>query len=318
MIDTASRPRLLVTSNTVRSYANLPEEEFKLVMLDGDPAGPDSLLAREGAGIEAKICFGVERIDARFLDQLPDLKLIAVVAAGTAGVDFEAVRARGIVVTNAGNLNAGDVADFAVTLYLAHRRELFANDRWVRDGHWLTGRRPLGPSIAGERVGIVGLGHIGRATAERLAGFGCELAWWGPNPKPDALWPRRDTLVELAGWAETLIVTVKGVDDTRGLVTREVIVALGSNGLIINVSRGFVIDEPAMIAALRDGSLGGAALDVFDHEPIDGATWADVPNVIMTPHVGAATQGALDRMTRSALDNLRAHFAGRRIGMRVG
>lgn len=311
------RSRLLVTNNTVRRYANPSEEEFDVVMLDSDAAGPEALLAREGRGIEAMLCAGMERIDARFLDQLPDLKLIAVIAAGMAGIDFETVRGRGIAVTNAGDLNAGDVADFAVTLYLAHRRELIANDRWVRDGRWLSARRPGGRSIAGERIGIVGLGHIGRAVAERLAAFGCELAWWGPNPKPDASWPRHDTLADLAKWAGTLIVAVKGTDETRGLVTREVIAALGPDGLIVNVSRGFAIDEPAMVAALKDGSLGGAALDVFDREPIDGAAWADVPNLIMAPHVAGGTQAALDRVTHSALDNVRAHFDKRPLRHRV-
>ena len=315
VIDTASRSRVLLTSGSIGSFVKLPEEEFEVVVLDGDPAGPGSSRAR--GGIEAMICFGVERIDAGFLDQLPDLKLIAVLAAGTAGIDFDAVRARGIAVTNAGDINAGDVADFAVTLYLAHRRDVIVNDRWVREGRWPTARPPLGRSIAGERVGIVGLGHIGRAVAERLAVFGCDLAWWGPNSKPDAPWPRRNTLIELAEWAETLIVTVKGVDDTRGLVTREVMAALGSDGLIVNVSRGFVIDESAMLAALHDGSLGGAALDVFEQEPIDGAAWADVPNVIMAPHVSGATQAALAGVARLAVDNIRAHFAGRPLRQRV-
>lgn len=311
-----ARPKLLVMSAALEKVVRPPEAEFELIQLDNAP-DRDAFLVVHGAGIEAVLASGVERLDAARLALLPDLKLIATVAAGMAGIDLDAARARGIAVTNAGDLNAGDVADFAITLMLAQAREVIANDRWVREDRWPAARRPPPRSIASHKVGIVGLGHIGQAIASRLSPFGCELAWWGPRPKPEAAWPRIASLAELAAWSSTLIVAARGDDSTRGLISAAVIEALGPEGLIVNVSRGFVIDEPAMIAALKTGTLGGAALDVFEHEPIRGSDWADVPNVLMAPHVAGATREAFSAVFAGALDNVRRHFAGEALLRRV-
>lgn len=309
-------PKLLVMSPSIEKMVKPSSEEFELVRLE-DGGGRDAFLAEHGKGIEVVLTSGQERFDTARLELLPDLKLIAAVAAGMAGIDLDAAAARGIAVTNAGDLNAGDVADFAVTLMLAHAREVIANDAWVREGRWKTARRAPDRSISSHRVGIVGLGHIGEAVARRLQPFGCEIAWWGPRPKPEATWRRIDTLRDLAAWASVLIVAARGDESTRGLVSAEIVEALGPDGLIVNVSRGFVIDEPAMIAALKDGRLGGAALDVFEGEPIDGTLWADVPNVLMAPHVAGATREAFAAVFAGALDNVRRHFAGEPLLRRV-
>ncbi|MET0373134.1 MAG: 2-hydroxyacid dehydrogenase [Rhizorhabdus sp.] len=291
-------------------------EEFDIVRLDGVPDRA-AFLRANGSGIDAVLTSGMERLDMARLALMPDLRLVAIVAAGMAGIDLEACRARGIAVTNAGDLNAGDVADFAVTLMLAHARDVMANDRWVREDKWPTGRRPPGRSIAAHRVGIVGLGHIGQAIAQRLTPFGCAIAWWGPRPKPDMAWSRMDTLEALADWSSVLIVAARGDDSSRGLISRAVLDALGPNGLIVNVSRGFVIDEPAMVDALKAGRLGGAALDVFDHEPFAGSAWDDVPNVLMAPHVAGATREAFVAVFAGALDNIRRLGRGESLQRRV-
>jgi hydroxypyruvate reductase len=311
-----TRPTLLVMSRGLREMAKPSPETYDVVCLDEAP-DREAWLRAHGGGIRALLCMGAERLDAARLDYLPDLQLIAVTAAGYAGVDVEAARARGSAVTNAGSTNAGDVADYAVTLMLAHRRELIENDRYVREDRWPERRRPHGRSIAGERVGIVGLGHIGQAIAERLAPFGCEIRWWGPRAKPEAPWPRVEQLVALAEWASVLMVAARGDDSTRGLIDAAAIVALGADGLIVNVARGFVIDEAAMMDALRSGRLGGAALDVFDHEPIAGSRYADVPNLIMAPHMAGATRHAVDGVMTAALDNVRRLFAGEPLRNRV-
>lgn len=310
------KPRLLVMSRALEDLVKPPEAEFSLVRIEG--VGDRTVFLREhGGGIEAVLASGMERFDAKRLDLLPDLRLIAVAAAGMAGIDLAAAAARGIAVVNAGELNAADVADLAVAMMLAHRREIVANHVWVRDDQWPAARRPVGRSIGGERIGIVGLGHIGLAITTRMLPFGVELAWWGPRAKPTVAWRRVDCLVELADWATTLFVAARGDETSRGLISAEVIAALGADGLIVNVSRGFVIDEPAMIAALKDGRLGGAALDVFEHEPVRGSDWADVPNVLMAPHVGGATHAAMDAVMAGALDNIRRHFAGQPLLRRV-
>ncbi|WEK42413.1 MAG: 2-hydroxyacid dehydrogenase [Candidatus Sphingomonas colombiensis] len=310
------RPRLLVMNEAIEDLVRPPEAEFDIVRLEG-VRDRDAFLRQHGAGIAAALTSGMERFDQARLDLLPDLRLIAAIAAGVSGVDLDAAARRGVAVTNAGDLNAGDVADFAVTLMLAHAREVVANDRWVREDRWPEGRRRPARSIATHKVGIVGLGHIGQAIATRLAPFGCEIAWWGPRPKPDLSWPRFDSIDELAAWATILIVAARGDAGTRRLVSKKVIEALGSDGVIVNVSRGFVIDEPAMIAALKDGRLGGAALDVFEHEPIRGSEWADVPNVLMAPHVAGVTHEAFAAVFAGALDNIRRHFAGQPLLRRV-
>lgn len=304
------RPRLHITHKLVQALVSPPEDEFEVIQWDNYPSGIDALLRREGKGCEVLLCHGMEDLNAERLALLPDLKLITVIAAGMAGIDFDYVRANDIAVTNAGDLNSSDVADYAMALFLAHRRDLIAHDRYVRDDKWPIARMPIGRSIGDERVGLVGLGNIGRAIAQRVEPFGCEIAWWGPNPKPDSPWERHASIEELATWSSTLIVGVAGIPATIGLIGRSVIDAVGPDGLIVNVSRGFVIDEPAMIAALKDGRLGGAALDVFEDEPITGSAWASVPNVIMAPHVAGATDAALRRVTRSSLANIRAFFAG--------
>lgn len=310
-----SGPRVLVMSRAILRMLRPPPDEFDYICLD-DHADRDAFLARDGAGITAILCSGMERLDAARLALLPDLRLIAVVAAGMAGIDFDAARTRGIAVCNAGDINAGDVAEYAVTMMLAHRRAVIANDAYVRSGRWVEARLPPGHAVSAQRVGIVGLGHIGRNIAQRLAPFGCAIRWWGPNPKP-VCWQRIDSLADLADWATTLMVAVAGNDDTRGLVSADILGRLGPDGLIVNVSRGFVIEEPAMIAALRDGTLGGAALDVFDREPIDGSGWVDVPNVLMAPHVAGATVESLAAVMQGALDNVRRHFAGQPLERRV-
>jgi lactate dehydrogenase-like 2-hydroxyacid dehydrogenase len=302
-------PRLLVMNRTLEKLVQPPETEFELVRLDAVD-DQDGFLAANGAGIEMVLASGGEKFDAARLELLPDLKLIAAVAAGIAGIDLDAARARRIAVTSAGDLNSADVADFAITLMLAHIRDLFANDRFVRDGHWTGGRRPMGRSVGTQRVGIVGMGNIGQAIAARLAPFGADIAWWGPRAKPDLAWARMETLEELAAWSTVLIVAARGDDTTRGLISASVIKAVGPEGLIVNVSRGYVIDEPAMIGALKDGSLGGAGLDVFVKEPNDGADWANVPNVILAPHVASSTTEAFTSLMAGALDNLRRHVAG--------
>ncbi|MDB5715847.1 MAG: 2-hydroxyacid dehydrogenase [Sphingomonadales bacterium] len=309
-------PKLLVMSQAIETMVKPPESEFELVRLDANP-DRDAFLRENGAGIALALSSGMERLDAARLALLPDLELIVVVAAGTAAVDLDEAASRGIEVTNAGDLNSADVADFAITLMLAHVRDVIGHDRYVREDRWPDARMKPGRSVGAQRVGIVGLGHIGQAIAARLVPFGTEIAWWGPRAKPDALWRRVGSLEALAEWSTILIVAARGDDSSRGLISADVIRALGPEGLIVNVSRGFVIDEQAMVAALKDGSLGGAALDVFEHEPFRGSEWADVPNVLMAPHVAGATREAFSAVFAGALDNLRRHVAGQPVLRRV-
>lgn len=308
--------RVLVTHAIVRGLCPLDPALYPIDVLT-DHADEDGWLAAHGAAIRAVVTSGMEPLGADRIALMPNLELIAVTAAGLAGIDLAAARAQGVAVTNAGALNAGDVADFAVALLLASRRGIIAGDTFVREGRWATGRMwPCG-SIGAERVGIVGLGHIGRATAARLAPFGCALRWWGRSPRPGETLPFEPDLLALAAWATTLVVAVAGTEETRGLVTRPVLEALGPGGLLVNVARGFVVDEAALKDLLRRGGLGAAALDVVEHEPDDGTGWADVPNVILSPHAAGGTRESLALLMGGAADNVRRLFAGAPLERRV-
>lgn len=245
------------------------------------------------------------------LDRVPDLKLIACFTAGYDGVDVGWATAHGIAVSHAWGVNHEDVADHAIGLILAHRRRIVEGDRLVRGGGWRADDKLRSRSLSAKRIGIVGLGSIGEAVARRAAAMRMTVAWWGPSPKPDAAWPRAEHLVALARDSDILVVAARAHDGNVGLVSAEVIAALGRDGLLVNVARGQLVDEEALIAALRDGSLGGAALDVFASEPTPAERWADVPNTMLTPHTAGATDAAVAMMAAQLADNLDAFYAGR-------
>ncbi|MFP5448121.1 MAG: 2-hydroxyacid dehydrogenase [Alphaproteobacteria bacterium] len=250
-------------------------------------------------------------LEPEFLTTLPKLALIANISVGYDGVDVPWCRARGIEVTHADGLNAEDVADHAVGLLIASWRNIVEGDRHVREGRWTPDNR-LGarPALKGRKVGVVGMGHIGQACATRVEAFGMEVAWWGPNPKPDLVWRQADSLVALAQESEILIVACRADASNRNLISAEVMEALGSRGLLVNVARGSVVDEDALIAALKDKRLGRAALDVFWQEPTPPARWADVPNVVLSPHSAGSTLESIPKMIGQAHENLRRHLAG--------
>lgn len=249
-------------------------------------------------------------LEPAFLESLPTLGLIACVSVGYDGVDVPWCRARGIEVTHADGLNAEDVADHAVGMLIASWRDIVAGDRMVREGRWTQADRMAPrPGLRGRKVGIVGLGHIGEAVAVRAEAFGMTVAWWGPRPKP-ARWPRAESLQALAADSDILVVACRADAANRGLISAEVIDAVGPRGLIVNVARGSVVDEDALIAALKDGRLGRAALDVFAQEPTPAARWTDVPGAVLTPHSAGGTIDSIPRMVAQALDNIGRFLAG--------
>ncbi len=268
----------------------------------------DAALADHGAGIVAILTTGRDRIDASLLDRLPALRVIAAAGAGYEGIDVAAADARGVIVANAGDMHSRDVADHTVGLILAAIQQIAMGDAWVRTGRWgREGYPPYRRALSSHRFGIVGLGRIGQAIAARLTPFGGEIAWWGPHARP-AAWPRKESILGLAQWCTTLVVVARG--DTHRLIDRAVIEAVGADGLIVNIARGDVIDEEALIVALYDGSLGGAALDVFVNEPARPERWAGVPNVILSPHNAGQTHEAMARLRAAAARNLLSALDG--------
>lgn len=259
--------------------------------------------------IRVMVVAGEAPLDKALIEQLPNLDLLACFTSGYDGIDVDWCRARGLPVTHAPGVNHEDVADHALGLILAARRQIASGDRQVRAGGWTAETRTITASLGGQKLGIVGLGHIGRAVAARAQAFRMDVQWWGPRPH-DAEWPRADSLMALAKASDILVVACKADETNRGLISREVIEALGPDGLLVNVSRGQVVDEDALIAALKSGALGQAALDVFVEEPTDPDRWADVPNIVLTPHTAGATTAGVQGMLMLLMQNLQAHFAG--------
>ncbi len=216
---------------------------------------------------EVVVTFSPHGIDAATIAALPKLRLVACFGVGVDVGDLEACRERGIRVTNTPDVLTEDVADMAMALLLATMRRIVVGDRHVREGRWLSGPMPLTTSLARKRVGIVGLGRIGMAIAERCEAFGCSIAWHGPRSKEGVAWPLHADLRELAAWADVLVAACPGGPATRGIISREVIQALGPQGVFVNIARGSVVDEPALVEALVDGRLGGAGQDVLAAEP---------------------------------------------------
>lgn len=249
-------------------------------------------------------------IDAALLDSLPHLGLIAVFGAGYDNVDVAAARDRGIAISSGHGANAEDVADHAIGLILAQRRGIAEGDRQLRAGHWTIDARMRTHSLGGARLGIVGMGAIGMAIARRAEAMRMQVGWWRPRDKPELRWPRATSLEALARESDILVVTAQADDSNRGMISAPIVEALGPGGLLVNIARGQLVDEEAVIAALRDGLLGGAALDVFDHEPTDPARWEGAPNCVLTPHIAGATHEAVARMAEMLLANLAAYFAG--------
>jgi len=247
------------------------------------------------------------------LGLLPKLEIIALFGVGLDLVDLPAARERNLCVTNTPGRVAREVADLAIGMMLASMRQILFADRFVREGRWKQGPLPLGRSVHGKTLGVIGLGGIGRAIADRAVAFGMRVVYYGPRRKPDAPYTYVGDLLALARESDVLMVACKGGPETQHLVSAAVISALGPEGTLINVARGSVVDEAALITALKTGTLGFAALDVFENSPNINAAFLTLPNVIVQPHQGSAARETREAMGLQVVENLRAHFEGRQL-----
>lgn len=273
---------------------------------------PDRMAFLDGPGrrVRAIVHAGEFALSRDMLSEMSQLGLIACVSVGYDGVDVPWCKAHGIAVTHSTGLNAADVADHAVGLVLAAWRGIVEGDHRLRSGHWTHAER-MAPrhGLRGRKVGIVGLGYIGEAVAARLRAFEMKIAWWGPRPK-DTDYPRADSLLALARDSDVLVVCSRSDASNHHLINKAVIEAVGPQGLIVNVARGALIDEDALIEALKSGALGMAALDVYAQEPTPAARWVGVPHTVLTPHTAGATLDSIPAMVSLTLENLRRYFHG--------
>jgi lactate dehydrogenase-like 2-hydroxyacid dehydrogenase len=254
---------------------------------------------------------GHTRIDADFVELFPQLQIVSSFGVGYDHVDATTLAKRGIVVTHTPDVLTGEVADLALGLLIATVRQLPQVDRYLRAGHWLQRPYPLTATLRGRKVGILGLGRIGKAIARRLEACDLEVEYHGRKPQPDVKYRYHPTLLGLAQSCDVLMVVASGGAETRHIVNKEVLEALGPDGIVINVGRGTVIDEHALVAALRDKKILSAGLDVFEDEPRVPAELIAMEHVVLLPHVGSASVHTRNAMGQLVVDNLVSWFAGK-------
>jgi hydroxypyruvate reductase len=265
-------------------------------------------LEEQGPHVELLVTSPRFGADRALLERLPKLRAICNYGVGYDTVDVGWAAEHGIPVSNTPDVLTDCVADLAIGLLIAAVRRIPQLDRFVREGRWGRDRVPLTGRVSGKRLGIVGMGRIGEAVARRAAGFDLEIAYTGARPSRRARPHHRfePSLLALASWADFLLLTCPGGASTFRMVSRPVLEALGPEGLLVNVSRGSVVDEEALIAVLREGKLGAAALDVFENEPGAPAELIEMENVVLLPHVASATIETRTRMAELVAENVEA------------
>lgn len=268
-----------------------------------------SYLAEHGRQIEGIATCAPVGVSNELMELLPQLKVISSRGVGLDKIDFDLARQKGIQVSGTPGVLTDCVADLGFALLLDVGRQVSASDRYVRNGQWLTDKYPLTTGVSGKKLGIVGLGQIGRGVACRAAGFHMDIRYTDRSALADVSYLFEPSLCELAQWADYLVVTVSGGPSTRHMISAEVIDALGPDGFLVNISRGSVIDQTALVNALQSGRLGGAGLDVFEDEPRTPTELWTLDNVVLTPHMASGTVETRWKMEALVFENLKSFFA---------
>lgn len=277
----------------------------------------DALLKQVAPNVRGIVTSASSGVTRALMEALPRVEVISSFGVGYDPIDIGAAKERGIIVANTPDVLTECVADTALSLMLAMMRRIPQADQFVRQGKWPTDKFPLTDKLGGKLMGVLGLGRIGQAIAKRAEAFGVEIAYYGPRKKADILYKYYDSLVAMAKDIDILMIACPGGKETQGLVNQAVIDALGTKGYVVNIARGSVVDEPALVKALVDGKLAGAGLDVFVDEPnVPRELWK-LDNVALAPHVGSATHQTRQAMGDLVLKNLAAHFAGKPVIARV-
>ncbi len=284
------------------------EQEFVLHKV-WDAPDLKAALAPHAERIRGAVSHGMVGLPTAAIEALPKLEICAINGVGLETTDLALARQRGIAVTITPVLY-DDVADLAILLGMAACRRLAEADRYVRAGKWLEGRMDLGRKFSGKRAGIMGIGRIGQAVAKRLAAFDMTIGYYDPIAKPDLPYQAYASPVALAEASELLFLCAAGGAGVRNLVTAEILDALGPKGVFVNIARGWLVDEPALVSALLEGRLGAAGLDVFAAEPKVPEALLGLDNVVLTPHIASNTAETMQAMGDCVLANIRSWFKG--------
>ncbi|SEC07014.1 Lactate dehydrogenase [Pseudomonas saponiphila] len=302
------RATVLVLVENVNAYLPLLEQQGFQLILAPTPAERARAIREHAEQIDAVLTRGPLGLTGAEIAALPRLQIICVIGAGYEEVDLQAASNRGIAVTNGAGVNAPSVADHALALLLSLVRGIPQSDAAIRQGQW---PKVLRPSLAGMRLGILGLGAVGQAIARRCAqGFDMPVSYHSRQPRADQPYRFYPSLVELARDSDALVIATPGGADTRHLVDREVLQALGAEGFLVNIARASVVDTHALLQALQQRRIAGAALDVFDDEPQVPDAFKVLDNVVLTPHVAGLSPQASRDTVEMVGKNLLAHFAG--------
>jgi lactate dehydrogenase-like 2-hydroxyacid dehydrogenase len=264
--------------------------------------------------VQAIVSTGSVGISGQMMDALPRLSLFCCYGTGYERVDLDAARKRGIMVTHGADANAPDVAEMAFGVLLASTRRIVRADKMIRRGEWqqrIPNRFGQIAGMTGGKLGILGLGAIGMELAKRAKGFDLQIGYCNRNERSDVDFPYFPNVMELATWADYLVVCLRSDASNRHIIDKDVLKALGPRGHVVNISRGWAVNEADLADALRNNVIEGAALDVFDEEPYRRAELLEFDNLVMTPHFGGGTQHAQARMTALVCQNLDNHFAGK-------
>ena len=300
-----TKPAVLLVSRLPEPLAGRLRECFDChALADVDAAGLQALAPQ----LRGMVATGESLVNRALMASLPALEVISVLGVGYDGIDMAAARERGICVTHTPGLSTDDIADFAMALLLTAARQVVNADQFVRRGDWSTGRFPMTRRVSGARLGIIGLGRIGRAVAQRALAFGMEIAYTGRTAKADAPYRWCSDAQTLAASVDFLVVCASGGADTRALVNADVLAALGPSGVLVNIARGSIVDEDALITALRERQILAAGLDVFCHEPHVPPALLALDNVVLTPHMASTTGATVQAMFDLTFANLAAHF----------
>jgi lactate dehydrogenase-like 2-hydroxyacid dehydrogenase len=277
-----------------------------------DPEAALKELAPRIRGILAGPGVGAHwQVDGTYLSQFPNLEIVSSFGVGYDHIDAKWAAAHGIIVTNTPDVLNEEVADTAMGLLLCTLRQLPQAERYVRAGKWPQGNFPLSDTLRGRTMGIFGLGRIGKAIAHRAEAFGVKIAYHGRSRQADVAYPYYASLKELAEAVDILMVIAPGGPSTKHVVNAQVLRALGPRGVLINVARGSLVDEDALIAALRSGEIMSAGLDVFAHEPHVPQALLDLEQVVLLPHIGSASRQTRDAMAHLVAENMLSYAAGK-------
>ncbi|XP_042510853.1 glyoxylate/hydroxypyruvate reductase HPR3-like [Macadamia integrifolia] len=269
-------------------------------------------LTTQAQSVRALLCSSGTHVTADALRCLPSLQCIVTASAGLNHIDLAECRHRGIAIANSGDSFSEDTADYAIGLFFDVFRQISAGDRYVRQGLWpIKGEYPLGSRLGGKRVGIVGLGHIGSEVAKKVVAFGCSVSYNSRKKKMSMAFPYYADVRDLAANSDVLILCCAWTKETHHIVNRDVLLALGEKGVIINVGRGALIDEKELIRCLMQGEIGGAGLDVFENEPDVPKELLTLDNVVLSPHIAVSTPESFLSLQNLLVANLEAFFSNK-------